>query len=204
MAHASSTTATIRQRYAARNDHSNGAACCLRRFGEPGEGSAIVGRRSRLGGHMATQVTTTLIDDLDGSVAAETVLFTIGGSSYEIDLSAKNAAKLGKLLEPYKARRSNGRTSPQRARRGSKSTATGRSGAPKGKTLFSGLDAGQKDAFRTWASLPNARRISDERVQAWIDAGRPVSGKAPARKAPSKRAAPRKKATARKSAAAKR
>jgi hypothetical protein len=36
---------------------------------------------------MATKVTKTLIDDLDGAEASETVRFTIRGKSYEIDLS---------------------------------------------------------------------------------------------------------------------
>jgi len=49
---------------------------------------------------MATKLTKTLIDDLDGAEASETVRFTIGGKSYEIDLSAKNAEQLDKLLEP--------------------------------------------------------------------------------------------------------
>jgi hypothetical protein len=52
-------------------------------------------------------------------------------------------------------------------------------GAEKGKTMFSGLDAQLKYAFLGWAKTPNARPISDERVQAWIDAGRPVGGRAP-------------------------
>jgi hypothetical protein len=38
------------------------------------------------------------VDDLDGSAAAETVTFTIDGSSYEIDLSEKNAAKLRSVM----------------------------------------------------------------------------------------------------------
>lgn len=109
------------------------------------------------GERMATQVTTTLVDDLDGSVASETVHFTIGGASYEVDLSASNAAKLGKLLDPYKARRSTGRVTAQRPRRASKATAAVRTGAAKGKTLFSTLDADQKTAFRSWAKLPNAQ-----------------------------------------------
>ncbi len=147
---------------------------------------------------MATQVTTTLIDDLDGSVASETVRFTIGGASYEIDLSAANATKLGKLLDPYKARRGTGHVTAQRMRRTTRATGAVRSGVAKGKTLFSELDPEQKAAFRAWAKLPSARRIADERVQAWIDAGRPIGGRAPMRKAPAKRAAALKKAAARK------
>jgi hypothetical protein len=47
------------------------------------------------------KVITTRVDDLDGSDAAETVRFGIGGTSWEIDLSAPNAARLRKELGPY-------------------------------------------------------------------------------------------------------
>ena len=153
---------------------------------------------------MATKVTKTLIDDLDGAEASETVRFTIGGKSYEIDLSAKNAKQLDKLLEPYKARRAGGRASLQPKVRASRSPSAAPTGAAKGKTLFSGLDAEQKDTFRRWAKMPNARRISDEQVQAWIDAGRPIGGRAPGRKASAKRTVARKKTATRKTGPAKR
>jgi len=52
---------------------------------------------------MAQEVTTKLIDDLDGTEAAETVLFSLDGESYEIDLNDKNAAALRKALERYLA-----------------------------------------------------------------------------------------------------
>jgi len=45
-------------------------------------------------------------------------------------------------------------------------------------TLFSQLDSEEKEAFRAWAAMPSARRIADERVRAWIDAGKPTSGSA--------------------------
>lgn len=41
------------------------------------------------------------------------------------------------------------------------------------KTAFSQLDADEKARFRKWADMPNARRISDARVQEWVAAGRP-------------------------------
>lgn len=43
---------------------------------------------------MAQQVNIVLVDDIDGSSADETVSFALDGKEYEIDLSAKNAAKL--------------------------------------------------------------------------------------------------------------
>ncbi|BBX48980.1 hypothetical protein MPOR_00060 [Mycolicibacterium poriferae] len=51
---------------------------------------------------MAKKVTVTLVDDFDGEGAAdETVEFGLDGVSYEIDLSAKNAAKLRNELKPW-------------------------------------------------------------------------------------------------------
>ena len=42
---------------------------------------------------MAQKVEITVVDDLDGSPAAETVSFAFGGTSYEIDLSSRNAER---------------------------------------------------------------------------------------------------------------
>ena len=50
---------------------------------------------------MAQKVSVTLVDDLDGSEAVETVTFALDGRSYEVDLSEKNAAKLRKALAPF-------------------------------------------------------------------------------------------------------
>jgi Lsr2 len=40
-------------------------------------------------------------DDLDGSDASETVVFTLDGLKYELDLSSSNAMKFRELLSPY-------------------------------------------------------------------------------------------------------
>ncbi len=50
---------------------------------------------------MAQRVHVVLEDDLDGASADETVTFGLDGVTYEIDLSAKNAAKLRDQLAPY-------------------------------------------------------------------------------------------------------
>ncbi|MGE5293082.1 MAG: histone-like nucleoid-structuring protein Lsr2, partial [Micromonosporaceae bacterium] len=42
---------------------------------------------------MAQKITVALEDDLDGSLADETLRFAFGGTEYEIDLSKKNAGK---------------------------------------------------------------------------------------------------------------
>ncbi|MEU4828524.1 Lsr2 family protein [Actinomadura sp. NPDC023710] len=63
---------------------------------------------------MAQKVEVLLVDDIDGGEAHETIAFSIDGTSYEIDLSKKNAAKLRSGLEPFvagarKARKPTGR-----------------------------------------------------------------------------------------------
>lgn len=62
---------------------------------------------------MAQRVQITLVDDVDGSEAAETVQFGLDGVSYEIDLSDANAAKLRDSLATWvgHARRVGGRKS---------------------------------------------------------------------------------------------
>src|SRR6185312_17504801 len=62
-------------------------------------------------GRVAKQTTVILVDDLDGSEAAEQVEFGVDGRSYQIDLSAANSAKLRDALAPFvsAARRAGGR-----------------------------------------------------------------------------------------------
>ena len=50
---------------------------------------------------MARHVQTTLVDDIDGGTADETVPFSWNRTSYEIDLSRQNADALRTLLDPY-------------------------------------------------------------------------------------------------------
>src|SRR5207248_8481858 len=50
---------------------------------------------------MAQRTTVTLEDDLDGGAAAETVRFGLDRRDYEIDLSAKNAAKFRQAIAPF-------------------------------------------------------------------------------------------------------
>lgn len=62
---------------------------------------------------MAQRVNIILVDDIDGGDADETVTFGLDGSTYEIDLSSKNAAKLRDAVAPYvgHARKVGGRRS---------------------------------------------------------------------------------------------
>ena len=76
---------------------------------------------------MARVTTVNLIDDLSGGTADESVEFGIGGTTYEIDLSSTNAAKLRTVLAPYieKARKAGRLTLSASSRRpatGSKMT----------------------------------------------------------------------------------
>lgn len=65
---------------------------------------------------MAQKVTVSLVDDLDGSEATETVTFGLDGNAYEVDLSEKHAKELREGLAHFvavarKAGRSAGRRS---------------------------------------------------------------------------------------------
>jgi hypothetical protein len=66
---------------------------------------------------VAQRVHIVLEDDIDGSQAEETVTFGLDGVTYEIDLSARNAAALRDSLSSYigSARRTSGRNSSRRS-----------------------------------------------------------------------------------------
>ncbi len=103
---------------------------------------------------MAQKVQITLVDDLDGGEASETVEFGLDGTSYEIDLSRENAQKLRDSLASYigEARRSSSR------RRGGRTRSSARS---------SGV-AGSAPEIREWARS-NGFTVSDRgRVSAEI------------------------------------
>jgi Lsr2 len=89
---------------------------------------------------MAQKTIVQLIDDIDQGAAEETVTFALDGTSYEIDLSAKNANKLRDALSVYiaNARRS-GRAAARAASSGRRSGRAGRS------------DREQTQAIREWA-----------------------------------------------------
>ena len=71
---------------------------------------------------MVLKVTESLIDDIDGSAAAETVHFSIDSSLFEIDLSEAHANNLRSSLEEYskharKIKASNAPVDPHAVRR---------------------------------------------------------------------------------------
>ena len=90
---------------------------------------------------MAQKVTVTLVDDLDGSQAEETVEFGLDGASYQIDLSGDNAERLPDALGDFveHARRAGGR------KRAAGRPTVGR--APRAASA----DREQNQAIREWA-----------------------------------------------------
>lgn len=96
---------------------------------------------------MARKVETYLIDDTDGSEAAETFVFSYDGKAWEIDLSAENAASIRADLDKWQ----------QNARRAS---AAGQSAASAPKKRSARRSPEQANAVRTWAR-DNGYEISD-------------------------------------------
>ncbi|MER7081246.1 Lsr2 protein [Saccharopolyspora antimicrobica] len=93
---------------------------------------------------MAQKVTVTLVDDLDGGQADETVEFGLDGVSYQIDLSADNAGELRDALANYvsNARRAGGRKKPGPRPGGAGARSAGGS---------TSADREQNQAIREWA-----------------------------------------------------
>lgn len=50
---------------------------------------------------MSRKVQVLLEDDIDGTPGAETVVFSLDGKTYEIDLSEKNATMLREAFAPW-------------------------------------------------------------------------------------------------------
>jgi hypothetical protein len=111
------------------------------------------------------KVTVQLVDDLDGSVAEETVEFGLDGVSYQIDLSSVNAEKIRGTLADYvrHARRTGG----VRGRRSPVATAT--------RARSAAVDREQNQAIREWArkrglKVSERGRISAEVLEAYHQA----------------------------------
>ena len=85
---------------------------------------------------MAQKVIETLIDDIDGSDADETITFSFEGVEYRIDLNQKNADKFRKVVAPFvdSAQRIGGRSR--------------RAGAGRVRTQRASTDAAE---VRAWA-----------------------------------------------------
>jgi len=99
---------------------------------------------------VASRVVTLITDDLDGSEAAETIAFSLEGSSYDIDLSNAHADELRSVLEPYikAGRKTGGRTDGRRRSQGASA------------------DKDQIKAIRDWAKSQGLKVSDRGRVSA--------------------------------------
>jgi len=99
---------------------------------------------------MAQKVLVSLVDDLDGSEADETLEFGLDGVAYQIDLSADNAEELRDALAQFieHARRAGGR---KRATARATTKAIARPAT---------VDREQNQAIRAWARK-NGYQVSD-------------------------------------------
>lgn len=126
---------------------------------------------------MASITTVSLLDDLDGSAAAETVAFGLDGASYEIDLNDKNAKKLRDALANYvgSARRVDGGRRPAGTGRG-RSRTRQVAAAPAARTgARTTPDREQTAAIREWARAAGYKvsergRLSAEVLEAFESA----------------------------------
>lgn len=108
---------------------------------------------------MAQKVQVLLVDDLDGGDAKETVSFAIDGSSYEIDLSDRNAKALRDAMAKFVgSARKVGRTSGV-SRSASRTRGGGGSAA---------IDRDQAAAIRAWAKKKGLKVSDRGRIPAAI------------------------------------
>lgn len=121
---------------------------------------------------MAQRTVVTLVDDLDGGVAAESVSFGLDHVDYEIDLSGEHAEALRGALAPYvaAARRTGGRR-PARTTRAARPTS---SGTPAG----AGRSRSANAEIRAWAAehgvtLAERGRLPGRVIEAY-EAGDPT------------------------------
>lgn len=108
---------------------------------------------------MATRTTVTLVDDLDGGTAEETVGFGLDGATYEIDLSAAHAGELRSALEPYigAARRAGGRRATPAA-----------PAAPAPAAAPSSSSRERNQEIRSWANEHGAGLSARGRLPGWV------------------------------------
>lgn len=110
---------------------------------------------------MARKIAVTLVDDFDGTEAAETVRFSLDGKNYEIDLSKSNASEFRRTLKPYTDR---ARTT-RRARGARRGTPT----RVRAQQKPEGYDQAE---VRAWAKAHRIKvaergRISSDVVEQW-------------------------------------
>jgi len=103
---------------------------------------------------MARKVQVILSDDLDDSISAdETVTFALDGTTYEIDLSDKNATEMRDVFGKYVSAARKVSSRGTRASGAGRSRATGGGGGGR-------MDREQAGAIRDWARK-NGHEVSD-------------------------------------------
>lgn len=120
---------------------------------------------------MATRTVTTLVDDVDGSEAEESIEFALDGVVYQIDLSGANAEAMREALGPWvdAGRRTGGRRQMGGGYRNSAPPA-----ATRPKITVEMRGAIQRFAEAQGFPVPASRgRIAATVVDAWEEAGRP-------------------------------
>ncbi|UJW32516.1 Lsr2 family protein [Saccharothrix sp. AJ9571] len=145
---------------------------------------------------MAQHVRVEVLDDIDGSVAADTVKFGLDGVDYEIDLSDDNAANLRDELERYvaAARRNGGR----KVRAGLGERRAARPGTSQFATAP--IDRKRNKRIRAWAekngyTVSGRGRLSNEVVEAYETAQQAPEPEPAPEPAPKRKRATQKKTT---------
>jgi hypothetical protein len=93
---------------------------------------------------MARKVQVTIVDDLDGGVAEESVSFALDGATYEIDLSAENAGALRDALAAYVG-------AARKVGKGGAQVKASRARGTSAPSASTAADREQNQAIRDWA-----------------------------------------------------
>jgi hypothetical protein len=109
---------------------------------------------------MAQKVVVSLVDDLDGGEADETVEFGLDGKDYEVDLSSKNAEALRSAISEFvsAARRPGARRRPGR----------GASAPVAPSAARASVDREQNQVIREWARKQGLKVSNRGRIPAEI------------------------------------
>jgi hypothetical protein len=106
---------------------------------------------------MARQIQVRLVDDIDGSVADETLKFGMDGTNYEIDVTAKHAEELRASLAKFVL-------SARRVGRGGVATTTRRTRVLQPARS----DRAQNQAIREWAKRKKIQLSDRGRIPASV------------------------------------
>ena len=126
---------------------------------------------------MAQVVSTSYVDDLDGSQASGAVDFSLDGKSYAIDLSDSNAARLRDALAPFvSAARRAGGSAQRRSAPARQASGRSREETQEIRSTLRGLGYSVKDrgripadllaAYETRTSAPQAEKKSRKKGSA--------------------------------------